>query len=71
MNHGNVFKMQKVVAFRIYVKNDLWLERFISPFGRRNHVTRSEKMCQMLDTINQNHFFLEKLSFETIIILAS
>jgi hypothetical protein len=43
MNHGNVFKIHKVVAFRIYVKNDLWLKRVTSPFGRRKHVTRSKK----------------------------
>jgi hypothetical protein len=59
MNHGNVLKIQKVVAFRMYVKNYLWLERVTSPFGRRKHVTRSEKMCQMLDIIGQNHIFLK------------
>jgi hypothetical protein len=43
MNHGNVLKIHKVVAFRIYVKNDLWLKKVTSPYGRRKHVTRSKK----------------------------
>jgi hypothetical protein len=43
MNHGNVLKIHKVVAFRIYVKKDLWLKKVTSPFGRRKHVTRSKK----------------------------
>jgi hypothetical protein len=29
MNHGNAFKMHKVVAFRIYVKKDLWLKELL------------------------------------------
>jgi hypothetical protein len=29
MNHGNALKINKVVAFRIRVKNDLWLKRVI------------------------------------------
>jgi hypothetical protein len=71
VNHENVLKIHKVVAFRIYVKNDLWLKRVISPFGRRKHVTRSKKMCQMSNIINQNHTFKKKKSFETIVIMAS
>jgi hypothetical protein len=55
MNYGNVLKIHKVVAFRIYVKNDLWLKRVTSPFGRGKHVTKNEKGCQMLDIINENH----------------
>jgi hypothetical protein len=43
MNHGIVLKIHKVVAFKIYVKNDLWLKRVTSPFGRRKRVTRSKK----------------------------
>jgi hypothetical protein len=43
MNHGNALKIHKVVAFRIYVKNDLWLKRVTSPFGRRKLVTRTKK----------------------------
>jgi hypothetical protein len=38
MNHGNVSKIHKVVAFRIYVKKNLWLKRITSPFGKRNHL---------------------------------
>jgi len=71
MNHGNVLKIHKVVGFRIYVKNDLWLKKVTSPFGRRKHVTRSKNSCQMLDIINQNHTFKKNLSFETIVIIAS
>jgi len=71
MNHGNVLKIHKVVAFRIYVKNDLWLKRVTSTFGRRKHVTRSKKGCEMLNIINQNHTFKKNLSLETIVIMAS
>ncbi len=76
-NHRNALKIHKVVAFRIYVKKDLWLKRVTSPFGRKNHlvkkkhITRSQKGHQMSDIINQNHFFLLLLSFETIVIMTS
>jgi len=71
MHHGNVLKIHKVVGFRIYVKNDLWLKKVTLPFGRKKHVTRSKNSCQMLDIINQNHTFKKNLSFETIVIIAS
>jgi hypothetical protein len=71
MNHGNALKIHKVVAFKIYVKNDLWFKRVTSPFGKRKHVTRSKKGCQMLDIINQKHILKKNLSFETIVIMAS
>jgi hypothetical protein len=56
-NHRNALKIHKVVAFRIYVKKDLWLKRVTSPFGRRKCVTRSQKGHQTLNIINQNHTF--------------
>jgi hypothetical protein len=60
MNHGNVLKIHKIVAFRIYVKNDLWLRRVTSPFSRRKHVTRSKKRVSNVKHNQVKTHFLKK-----------